>query len=131
MVPEPPAPLRLVPDETTVTAGTEQPYKAVKDDKYGYEEDLTAQTDFTIDRPGTCTKVGVEVRCSADKAKVYTVTGTLKDLGPTVTGTLRQEGRDPITATATLTAVPGPPTKLKLDPPKKRSQPVSSSPTRR
>jgi hypothetical protein len=122
VVPEPPAPLRLVPDEATVTAGTEQPFGATAVDQRGNETSVTGQTDFTIEKPGKCTKisteVGVEVRCSADKAKVYTVTGTLKDLGPTVTGTLRQAGRYPITATATLTVVPGPPTKLKLAPPK-------------
>ena len=102
VVPEPPAPLRLVPGETTVTAGTEQPYKAVRDDQYGYEEDLTAQTDFTIDRLGTCTRNGAEVRCWATKAGKYTVTGILRDSN--------------LSATATLTVVPGPTTALRLDP---------------
>jgi hypothetical protein len=95
VVPEPPAPLRLVPDKATVTAGTEQPYKAVRDDQYGYEEDVTAQTNFTIDEPGTCTKAGAEVSCTASEPGTYTVKGTL-----------HQDGQDDVTDEAVLHVEP-------------------------
>jgi hypothetical protein len=86
----------------------------VRVDQYGYEEDLTAQTDFTITEGGECTKDGAQASCSATQVKDYTVTGTLRD--------------SRLSATATLTVVPGPTTALRLDPEKAEIQAGASQP---
>jgi len=82
VVPDPPTPLKLVPDEATVTVGIEQPYKAIRVDELGNEEDITASTEFTITGPGpgTCTEDGDKASCKASEPGTYTVKGTLETL---------------------------------------------------
>src|SRR5215217_6598179 len=104
VVPGPPTKLKLAPPKAEIPAGAKQPYTAVTEDQFGNETDVTGQTDFRIDKGGSCDGAS----CSATKVDVYTVTATLKDPG--------------LSATATLTVVPGPPKSLELAPPTKEIQ---------
>jgi hypothetical protein len=82
--------LRLEPEKAEIRVGQEQDYKAIAVDQHGTDRDVTAQTEFTIDKGGSC----VVASCSASRAQVHTVTGIVRDSG--------------LSATATLTAVPRP-----------------------
>src|SRR5215217_7654414 len=106
VVPGPPESLELAPPEKEVQAGVAQPYTALTKDRFGNPTDVTGQTDFRIDKGGSCDGAS----CSATKADKYTVTGTLRDHRP------------PLSGTATLTVVPGPPESLELAPPEKEVQ---------
>jgi hypothetical protein len=101
VVPKPLATLTLTPGEATIPAGGEMTYRSWGADAYGNSlGELTDQTDFSMDPPGSCT----QARCGATKAGVYTVIGTV-DLGS------RQ-----VTGKATLRVVPGPLATLTLIP---------------
>jgi hypothetical protein len=87
--------LKLVPSQVVVPAGTPQSYRAIGVDQNGNEMDLTAQTDFTIDKGGACNGAS----CTATKAQAYTVTGTLRDPRLSATATLIVTDGTPTTPT--------------------------------
>ena len=95
VVPSEPTSLRLEPASETVDVDIEQDFRAVGADRFGNEENLTEQTDFTIDRTGStsteggsCATAGDEVRCKAGTPGIYRVTGTLDDRRLSATATL-------------------------------------------
>jgi hypothetical protein len=99
------AKLVLNPNPARIVAGTPQPYHA--EDYDGYDNplgDYTEQTQFSINRPGSCTRTGAAASCTATTAGTYTVTGTV-DLGS------RQ-----VTGEATLQVDPGNLKRLELRP---------------
>jgi hypothetical protein len=108
VVPGPPKSLELAPPTKEIQAGVEQPYTAVTKDQHGNKTDVTAQTSLSINPPSSCAIAGTKVSCT--KTGSYTVTGTLRDHRP------------PLSGTATLTVVPGPATTLRLDPGKAEIQ---------
>jgi Bacterial Ig domain len=98
--------LRLEPPTGTVRAGDGMRYTAVgwTDDNQRLG-DRSDQTDFTVTEAN---------RPPVDCPGAICAPTTVGD--HTVTGTFTEEGRDPVTGTATLTVVPGQPTSLRLDP---------------
>jgi hypothetical protein len=106
LVRQPVEQLRLEPLNGTVRAGDGMRYTAVgwTDDnqRLGDRSDQTGFTVTEVNRP--------PVDCPGAICAPTTVGDH------TVTGTLTEEGRDPVTGTATLTVVPGQPTSLRLDP---------------
>jgi hypothetical protein len=99
------AELELTPNPATIVAGTPRPYRARGLDAHGNPlGDLTAQTEFSISPPGSCSRVGAAASCTATKAGDYTVTGTV---GP---------GSRQVTGQALLHVVAGRLDTLKLDP---------------
>jgi Bacterial Ig domain len=99
-VPGEPTTLRLDPATAEIPAGTSQDYKALGIDERGSDMDLTAQTDFQIEDPGSCDGAS----CTATRAGVYEVTGTLRG------------HRRPLSGTARLRVVPGGLAGIKLAP---------------
>jgi hypothetical protein len=94
--------LGLYPGSATIKAGDKVTYDAKGLDEVGRPVvDLTADTVFSISAPGSCTGA----TCTATKAQVYKVTGTVQLVDRTISGT------------AILDVVPGPLAKLTLDPP--------------
>jgi hypothetical protein len=99
--------LVLLPPDRTIRAGNGQRYRAIgltKDDqRLG---NVTRKTSFTVTKadggpPIPCQRA----RCAPTKAGDYTVTGTL-----------REDRRQPVAGTANLTVVPGEPETLRLEP---------------
>src|SRR6266545_1435182 len=94
--------LALYPGSATMSAGGKIAYHAKGLDEGGQPVvDLTADTVFSIDAPGSC----AGNTCTATKAQKYNVIGTVQFMDRT------------ITRTATLDVVAGPPANLVLDPP--------------
>ena len=106
LVRQPVEQLRLEPLNGTVRAGDGMRYTAVgwTDDNQRLG-DRSDQTGFTVTEAN---------RPPVDCPGAICAPTTVGD--HTVTGTLTEEGRDPVTGTATLTVVPGQPTSLRLDP---------------
>ena len=99
--------LVLLPPDRTIRAGDAQRYRAIgltKDDqRLG---NVTRKTAFTVTKadggpPIPCRRS----LCAPTKAGDYTVTGTL-----------REDRREPVAGTANLTVVPGEPETLRLEP---------------
>jgi hypothetical protein len=101
--------VRLTPDSATIQAGGRSPrYSAVGLDHAGEPfRDVTRETRFTAIAKEQPTIACQQAVCVPTRAGDYTVTGTLQE-----------EGRDPVTGTAKLTVVPGDPTTLRLEPDK-------------
>jgi hypothetical protein len=106
LVRQPVEQLRLEPPTGTVRAGDRVQYTAVgwTDDNQPLG-DRSDQTDFTVTEAH---------RPPVDCPGAICAPTTVGD--HTVTGTLTEEGRDPVTGTATLTVGPRQPTSLRLDP---------------
>src|SRR5215470_14404516 len=100
----PPATLTLDPGQSTITAGTNQPYHTIGKDAHGNSFDVTGSTTFTI-TDGKCANTTDPKTCTATTAGRHIVTGTYHPGGgATATGT------------ATLDVNPPPPVSLRLDP---------------
>jgi len=94
--------LDLFPNPKTIRAGGRVAYTAFGADAYGNTlGNLTAETHFSIDSPGSC----AGRICTATKVGTYTVTGTIS----------RETGD--VTGTATLHVVPSTLASLMLTPP--------------
>src|SRR5215510_130302 len=91
--------LDLRPATASITAGTGQAYTAILYAGKRQLGDYTPKTRFTITPPGSCTGA----TCTATVAGDHTVTGTIP-------GTA-------VSATAALTVLPGPLSRITLDPP--------------
>jgi len=87
--------LALKPAEATIPVGTPQDYTAEGTTATNRKVDVTDQVALSIDPGDRCP----EARCTPAELGAHRVTGTL-----------RQKGQDPITATAVLTVVPRPTT---------------------
>jgi Bacterial Ig domain len=94
-VTDPVVSLRLDPTSAEIPVGTPQDYIAEGTTATNRKVDVTDQVALSIDPGGRCP----EARCTPAEVGDHRVTGTL-----------RQKGRDPITATAVLTVVPRPTT---------------------
>jgi hypothetical protein len=99
------AKLVLNPNPAKTAAGRQQRYHAEGYDAYDNPlGDYTEQTQFSINRPGSCTRTGTAASCTATTTGTYAVTGTV-DLGS------RQ-----VTGEATLQVGPGTLKRLELRP---------------
>jgi Bacterial Ig domain len=87
--------LALNPTSAEIPVGTDQDYTAEGTTAAGRKVVVTDQTGFTITAPGKCSQAPGKVSCTATQVGDYTVTATLT-----------QKGRDPITATAVLAVGP-------------------------
>ena len=98
--------LRLLPEDATIQAGGASRYIAMGLDHAGEPfRNVTRTTRFTTTREDQPTVACQQAVCAPTRAGEYTVTGTL-----------HEEEREPVTGTTKLTVVPGEPTTLRLQP---------------
>ena len=88
VVPGKPETLRLHPTEATVQVKVEESFTVIGTDGFENGRNLTEPADVKISKGGSCTEVGEEARCKADKPGRYRITATLRDPDLTATATL-------------------------------------------